>query len=137
MERTIVILKPDAVKRKLVGEIISRIEKKNFNITHMKMMTISRELAEEHYAHVKGKSFFNDMIDYICSGPVVVMAVEGEQVISVMRLMIGKTSVFESAPGTIRGDFGYHPYENLIHGSDSPESAEIEFKRFFPEEANK
>lgn len=134
MERTIIILKPDAVRRNLSGRIISRIEDKGFKVTHMKMMKLSRNVVEEHYAHVKGKSFFNDMVDYMCSGEVVAMVVEGEDVISMMRSMIGKTIVTEAAPGTIRGDFGFNKYENLIHGSDSVESAEIEFLRFFPEE---
>ncbi len=133
MEKTLVILKPDSVKRGLMGEIVSRIEKKGFKISHMKMAMLSRPVVEEHYAHVKGRSFFNDMIDYMCSSPAVVMAVEGEGVVDMMRSMIGKTMVNEAAPGTIRGDFGFNRNENLIHASDSPENAVIEFKRFFPE----
>jgi len=133
MERTLVILKPDSVKRKLVGEIISRFEKRNFTILHLKMMNIDRELACEHYSHVKDKPFFNDMIDYITSGPVVVMVLSGYRVIEAVRSMVGATSNFDSKPGTIRGDYGYHRFENLIHASDSCESAEIEIKRIFPE----
>lgn len=133
MEKTLVILKPDAVKRKLVGEIISRFEKKNFTITSMKMMTIDKSTAHEHYSHVKDLPFFEEMISYMTSGPVVVLIIEGERVIDSVRNMIGKTSNFEALPGTIRGDFGYHRYENIIHASDSVKSAEIEIKRFFPE----
>ena len=133
MERTLVILKPDAVRRKLVGEIIARIEKKNYDIVQMKMMVISRKLAEAHYEHVKSEPIYNSMIDYITSGPVVIMILEGNNVINGMRNMIGKTSSFDSSPGTIRGDYGSHRFENLIHASDSVESFEIEKKRFFEE----
>ncbi|HHV28888.1 nucleoside-diphosphate kinase [Acetivibrio mesophilus] len=133
MERTLVLLKPDSVKRKIVGDIISRFEKRNFTIFHLKMMNISKDLACEHYFHVKEKPFFNDMINYITSGPVIVMILSGNRVIEAVRSMIGATSNFDSHPGTIRGDYGYHSFENLIHASDSPESAEIEIKRFFPE----
>lgn len=133
MERTVIILKPDAVKRRLIGEIVSRIERKGFKISHMKMVILERSKVEEHYNHVRGKSFFNDMVDYMCSSEVVPMIVEGEDVITMMRGMIGKTLVTEAAPGTIRGDFGFNSYENLIHGSDSIESAEAEVARFFPE----
>ena len=137
MERTIIILKPDAVRRGLMGEIISRIEKKGFKITQMKMTILEREAVEEHYAHVKGRSFFNDMISYMCSSPAVLMVVEGEDVVAMMRTMIGKTMVNEAAPGTVRGDLGYNKNENLIHASDLPENAEIEFARFFPEVKSK
>lgn len=133
MERTLIILKPDAVERKLIGEIISRIERKNYTLTHMKMMSISRETAEIHYAHVAAEPIFDSMLEYITSGPVVAMIVEGERVIQTVRGMMGKTSSFDSPPGTIRGDYGSHRFKNLIHASDSPESAEIEIKRFFPE----
>lgn len=134
MERILIILKPDAVKRKLVGEIVQRIEKKGFNITHMKMVKLSRDVVAEHYAHLSGRSFFNDILNYMCSGNVILMVVEGNNVVAMMRTMIGKTMVDEADPGTIRGDLGYDRNENLIHGSDSPENAEIEFARFFPEE---
>lgn len=133
MERTLIILKPDSVKRKLVGEIIRRIEQKDYTIASLKMINISREQAEEHYGHVRAKPFFGSMLDYITSGPVVVLIVEGYRVIEAVRNMIGKTVSVESAPGTIRGDFGSHKYENLIHASDSPDNAEIEIRRFFPE----
>ncbi|AEV68452.1 nucleoside-diphosphate kinase [Acetivibrio clariflavus] len=131
MERTLVILKPDAVRRKLIGEIISRFEKKNLTIDQMKIINIDRELALEHYAHVKGYSFFEDMINYITSGPVVVMIISGENAVTAVRNLVGKTNCLESPPGTIRGDYGFHRFENLIHASDSVESAELEIKRFF------
>jgi len=133
MEKTLIILKPDAVRRHLIGEIISRMEKKGFIITHMKMIKLNRETVAEHYAHLSGKDFFNRVLDYMCSGNVVVMSVEGNNVVSMMRTLIGKTMVDEAAPGTIRGDYGFDRDENLIHASDSPENAEIEFARFFPE----
>jgi nucleoside-diphosphate kinase len=131
MERTLVILKPDVVRRKLIGEIISRFERKNLTIIQMKVMNIDKELALLHYQHVKKYSFFEDMISYITSGPVVVMIISGSNAISTVRNMVGKTSCHESPIGTIRGDYGFHPFENLIHSSDSEESAGIEIQRFF------
>ena len=131
MERTLVILKPDAVRRKLIGEIINRIERKGYTISHMKMSRIPREAAEVHYAHVKALPIYEAMLDYFTSGDVVLLVVEGEQVIQTVRNLVGKTSTFDSPAGTIRGDFGSHRYENLIHASDSVESAEIEIIRFF------
>ena len=131
MERTLVILKPDAVRRKLIGEIISRFERKNLTITQMKVINIERDVALEHYAHVRELPIFGDMIKFITSGPVVAMIITGDNAIGTVRNMVGKTSSYESAPGTIRGDFGYHRFENLIHSSDSVESAELEIKRFF------
>lgn len=131
MERTFVILKPDAVRRKLTGEIISRFERKNFTITRLKMDIITALTAEEHYGHVKSEPIYDDMIRFITSGPVIMMVLEGDRVIQTVRNMIGKTSSFDSAPGTIRGDYGSHRFENLIHASDSAESAEIEILRFF------
>lgn len=131
MERTLVILKPDAVARKLVGEILARFEKRNFNIVKMEMAVIGRETAEEHYAHVINEPIYDDMISFITSGPVVVAILEGNRVIQTVRNMIGRTSSFDSPSGTIRGDYGSHRFENLIHASDSEESAEIEIRRFF------
>ncbi|MCX7749798.1 MAG: nucleoside-diphosphate kinase [Clostridia bacterium] len=133
MEKTLVILKPDAVRRKLTGAIIGRFERKGCIISNLKMMTIQTETAKEHYHHVNALPFFKDMISYITSGPVVIMILEGEQIIKMVRNLVGKTSCIESSPGTIRGDFGFHSFENLIHASDSSESAEIEMRRFFPE----
>ncbi len=131
MERTLVVLKPDSVERKLIGEIITRFEKKNLTIRDIRMVTVSREKAEEHYAHVREMPFFHDMVEYITSGPVVSIILEGEKVIQAVRNIIGLTSSFDSPPGTVRGDFGSHRFKNLIHASDSVENAEIEIKRFF------
>lgn len=131
MERTLVILKPDTVKRKLMGEIITRFEKKNFCITAMKMMKIHSNVAEEHYEHVKSESIYDEMIIFFTSGSVLVLIIEGNNVIQAVRNMIGRTSYLDSPPGTIRGDYGSHRFENLIHASDSIENAEIEIKRFF------
>ncbi len=131
MERTLVIIKPDAVKRKLVGEIISRIEKKNFAIIKIREMIVSKELAEIHYAHLRELPIFNSIIEYFASGLVFVLVIEGESAVQAIRNMIGKTNPFESLPGTIRGDYGSHRSQNLIHASDSLENAEIEIERFF------
>jgi nucleoside-diphosphate kinase len=133
MERTLVLIKPDAVRRKLIGEIISRIERRNFNIVAMKMLTPSRELAENHYKVHKGKDFFEPTVEFLCSGPLVAMVVEGENSIQIMRKMIGSTDPCDSAPGTIRGDFTISTRENLIHGSDSRQSADYEISLWFPE----
>lgn len=133
MERTLIILKPDAVKRKLVGEILSRFEKKYLNIVHLKMTKLSPAVMEEHYAHLKDKPFFREVIDYVCESEVVVAIIEGEDAITHVRNIMGKTKATEAAPGTIRGDYAVNTTENLIHGSDSSETAEIEIKRFFPE----
>lgn len=130
MERTLVILKPDAVERKIIGEIITRFEKKALTVKEIKMTTIAREKAMEHYAHVKDMPFFSDMLEYITSGTVVIMVLEGDKAIQTVRNMIGKTSSFDSPPGTIRGDYGFHRFKNLIHASDSVENAEIEINRF-------
>lgn len=133
MERTFVMLKPDAVERKLAGELIRRIEAKNLNIVTMKMMRIERKIAETHYGEHREKPFFRELVDFVTSGPVVAMIVEGPNAISVMRAMMGATNPFNAAPGTIRGDFGLDLTKNLIHGSDSPESAKREIALFFPE----
>lgn len=133
MERTFIILKPDAVKRKLIGQIISRFENKNYIITHMKLSKIDRSTANIHYQHVQGLPIYEEMLDYITSGPSLMLILEGDKVISTVRNMVGKTSSHESPPGTIRGDYGSHRFQNLIHASDSTENAEMEIKRFFPE----
>ncbi len=131
LEKTFVILKPDAVERKLLGEIISRIERKELSVIQVKMGLISREQACEHYKHIKELDIFDDMIDYITSGKVVFLIVEGRNAIENMRIMAGK--MHEAPPGTIRGDFGNHRFKSLIHTSDSPESFIEEVKRFFSE----
>ena len=135
MERTYLMAKPDAVQRGLCGEIISRFEKKGLKLVAMKLMVIPKEVAENHYGEHKGKKFFDSLISYITSGPVLAMVWEGEEAVSVCRNMMGKTNPKESAPGTIRGDFGMQTGMNIIHGSDSVESAESEISIFFkPEE---
>ena len=130
-QRTLIILKPDAVQRKLIGEIIRRFEDKGFSIAEMRLMTISRQMAETHYAEHKGKGFYEDLVGFITGGPVVVMALEGPEVIAVARKLMGKTKFTEAEPGTIRGDYAHDLTANLIHGSDSPESAQRELKLFF------
>lgn len=131
MERTYIMLKPDAVKRKLVGEIISKIEKKGFVISNLKMITLTDEILREHYAHIADKPFFPEIVDFMTSGPCIAMIVEGNDVVSGMRRLMGPTKWVEALPGTIRGDYAFSNGENLIHGSDSIENAEIEIKRFF------
>jgi nucleoside-diphosphate kinase len=125
------MLKPDCVKRGLMGEVISRIEKKGFKITSAKMMTLSEEILYEHYAHVADKPFFPAMLEYMTSGPVLAMIVEGENVVKGMRILMGATKYEEAKAGTIRGDYATSTTYNVIHGSDSVENAEIEIKRFF------
>ena len=131
MERTYIMLKPDALKRKLAGKIIARIEEKGFNIVEAKMFMLNREILTEHYAHLADKPFFDDIVSYMTSGKVLGMIVEGDEVVAGMRKLMGKTKWLEAEPGTIRGDFACSTTENLIHGSDSVENAEIEIKRFF------
>jgi nucleoside-diphosphate kinase len=131
MEQTLILVKPDGVKRKLAGEVISRIEAKSFDIREMKMMTVSRDLAEEHYGEHRDKPFFGGLVEFITSGPIVAMRVEGDGVIKMMRNIMGATNPAEAAPGTIRGDLALTIDENIVHGSDSPESAERELGLFF------
>lgn len=131
MERTLVLVKPDGVKRGLIGEIISRFERKGFNIVDMKMLRMTKELAADHYAEHKGRPYYDRLIEYITSGPVVAMILEGEDAVNIVRMMIGKTSPSESLPGTIRGDFSLNITINVVHASDSLENAEREMKRFF------
>lgn len=131
MDRTFVMIKPDAVARGLVGEIISRFEHKGLKVGQMKMMTLTRELAENNYAEHRDKPFYRDLVDYVMRGPVVVMILEGDRAVPVARTLIGATHPAEAAPGTIRGDFGIVISENIVHGSDSPESAEREIGIFF------
>jgi nucleoside-diphosphate kinase len=135
MERTFVMVKPDGVQRNLIGEIVTRFEKKGYQLVAAKLMQISPELAEQHYAEHKEKPFFRELVDFITSGPVFAMVWQGEQVIATARKMLGKTNPLEAEPGTIRGDYGITVGMNIIHGSDSPESAEREIQLFFkPEE---
>jgi nucleoside-diphosphate kinase len=132
-ERTFVMLKPDTVKRKLIGEIIHRIEQKGFNIVAMKMTTASRELAEKHYDVHRERDFFKPNCDFVCSGPVVAMIIEGNNAIYLMRTMIGETHPTKAQPGTIRGDLTTDLQQNLIHGSDCKDSADTEIALWFPE----
>ena len=129
--KTFFMIKPDGVQRNLVGEIISRVEAKGFSITKIKMMTISKELAEQHYGEHKDKPFFNDLVSFITSGPVVAMQVEGENVVLQIRTLMGATNPSESTPGSIRGDLATELDKNVVHGSDSDESAERELELFF------
>lgn len=131
MEQTLIILKPDAIQRRLVGRIVQRFEDKGLALAAMKLMQIPRELAERHYAPHKGKPFYPGLIDYITSGPVVVMVLSGNRAIDIARTLMGKTFGYEAAPGTIRGDFGASRSFNLVHGSDSPESAAAEIALYF------
>ncbi len=133
MERTFVMIKPDGVRRGLAGEIISRIEKRGFNITAMKMLKPSRELVEQHYAAHRGKDFFEPTMEFVTSGPVVAMVVEGFNAIALIRTMMGATNPLDAAPGTIRADLTLSMRENLIHGSDSVEAAVTEIGLWFPE----
>ncbi len=134
METTLIILKPDAVQRGLMGRIISRFEDKGLQIIGMKMMRISDDLAAEHYAMHKDKPFYHGLVSFMTSSPVVVMAVHGKGAIAVCRKMMGATFGANAEPGSIRGDFGVSNSFNLIHGSDSPKAAEEELHRFFSED---
>ena len=134
MERTLILLKPDAVQRRLVGRIIARIEEKGLKIVGLKMIRVSRELAEKHYAEHREKPFYPELVSFITSAPVVAMVVEGPRAVEVVRKMMGKTNPLEAEPGTIRGDFGLSVTMNLIHGSDSPASAAREIALFFRED---
>jgi nucleoside-diphosphate kinase len=133
MERTLIILKPDALKRRLIGRIITRIEEKGLKIIALKMMQISKKLAQKHYGVHRGKPFYNPLVKFITSAPVIVMIAEGPKAVSVLRKMMGKTFGFEAEPGTIRGDFGVSTQFNLIHGSDSEDTAKREISLFFKE----
>lgn len=131
LERTFVMLKPDCVKRRLVGEVISRIEKKGYKITDIKMSELDEAFVREQYSHLIGRSFFPELLKYMTSGPVIGMVVEGESAVRIMRKLIGATRVADAEPGTIRGNFAFTDTENVVHGSDSPENAELEINRFF------
>ena len=129
MEKTYIMLKPDVVKRKLIGEVITRIEKKGYSITAMKMFNMDEKTLREHYAHVADMPFFPEILEFMMSGAVLGMIVEGQNAIAGMRALMGPTK--EAPAGTIRGDYAFNGSENVIHGSDSKENAEIEIKRFF------
>lgn len=131
-QRTLILIKPDAVKRRLIGRILNRFEDKGIRIAGMKLMKISQELAGKHYQDHKGKPFYDGLVGFMTSDPVVAMVLEGPHAITVCRSMMGATFGFKADPGTIRGDFGISNQFNLVHGSDSPEAAEREIGLFFP-----
>ncbi|XP_078155892.1 nucleoside diphosphate kinase [Carex rostrata] len=133
METTFIMIKPDGVQRGLIGDIISRFEKKGFYLKAMKLITVERSFAEKHYADLSSKPFFGGLVEYIVSGPVVAMVWEGKGVVTTGRLMIGATKPSESVPGSIRGDYAVEVGRNVIHGSDSVESARKEIALWFPE----
>lgn len=133
MEQTLILVKGDGVRRKLIGEVIGRIERKGLDINQIQLMNVSREKAETHYGEHRDKPFFGELVEFITSMPVVAMRVEGEGAISQMRGLLGATNPVDAAPGTIRGDLALSITENIVHGSDSPESAERELKLFFEE----
>jgi nucleoside-diphosphate kinase len=130
-EQTLVIVKPDGVRRRLVGEVVGRLERKGLTVAGLKLMRIDRALAEEHYGEHRDKPFFGELVEFITGGDVVVAKVTGESAVSVVRTLMGPTNPAEAPPGTIRGDYGTVITENLVHGSDSPESAERELRLFF------
>lgn len=130
-QRTLLFVKPDGVRRGLVGEIVSRCERKGWRMIGMKMMTVSRDLAERHYAEHKGKAFYDELIRNVANGPIVAMVWEGDNIIWILRTMMGATNPVDAQPGTIRGDFANDLTQNIVHGSDSAESAEREIALFF------
>jgi nucleoside-diphosphate kinase len=132
-QRTLVLVKPDGVKKGLTGEIISRLEKKGLNIAAMRMLQMDKAMARKHYAVHDGKPFFAGLVDFITSGPIVAVVVEGDKSVEVVRKLMGETDPVKAAPGTIRGDYGLDIGENLIHGSDSEENARTEIALFFPD----
>ena len=134
IEKTFLMVKPDGVERQVIGNIVDRFERRGFVMREAKLTTASRELAEAHYAEHAERPFFGELVDFITSGPVFAMVWEGENVISTARLMMGATNPKDSAPGTVRGDFAVTVGKNIIHGSDSPESAIREIGLFFKEE---
>jgi nucleoside-diphosphate kinase len=133
MERTLILVKPDAFGRSLTGEIIARFERKGLRLVALKLMTMDRGLAERHYAEHEGKSFFGELVSFITSGPLVAMVLEGEQAVTAARQVIGATNPIEAAPGSIRGDLAIDVGQNMVHGSDSTESAAREVELFFPD----
>ncbi len=133
-QKTFAMLKPGALQRRIVGELISRMERKGLKIISMKMMKASRELLQEHYAEHKGKPFFEDLVSYVSSSPVLAMVVAGDDAIPMLRLLCGATKVDQAVPGTIRGDYAAATTKNIIHASDSPESAEREIALWFAED---
>ena len=135
VERTLVLIKPDAMSRRLAGEILGRLERRALELRAAKLLQVDRGLAEEHYAEHREKPFFGELVEFITSAPTLALVVEGESAISVVRATMGATNPVNAAPGTIRGDLALAMLNNLIHGSDSAESAEREIRLWFPDEA--
>ena len=135
VERTLVLVKPDAMQRHLAGEIVARLERRGLELRAARLLTVDRSLAEEHYAEHTEKPFFGELVDFITSGPTLALVVEGEGAIGVVRTTIGATNPADAAPGTIRGDLSLSMPDNLVHGSDSPESAEREIGLWFPDDS--
>ncbi len=133
MDRTLILVKPDAFERGLTGETLARFERKGLRIVAMKHMVVERDLAERHYAEHREKPFFGDLVEFITGGPLVAFVLEGHEAVTAARQVIGATNPLEAAPGSIRGDLGLEVQTNLVHGSDSPESATREVALFFPD----
>jgi len=133
MDRTLILVKPDAFERHLTGVAIARFERKGLQLAALTLLRMDRDLAERHYAEHEGKPFFADLVDFITSGPLVAMVLEGDDAVAAARQVIGATNPLEAAPGSIRGEFATEVQRNMIHGSDSPESAEREIGLFFPD----
>jgi nucleoside-diphosphate kinase len=133
MERTLILVKPDAFARGLSGEIISRFERKGLTMLCARLLTVSEQLAQQHYAEHEGKPFFGELVDFITSGPLLALVFEGDHAVAAARQVIGATDPLEAAPGSIRGDFAREVGQNLVHGSDSPESGSREVELFFPD----
>jgi len=133
MDRTLILIKPDAFARNLSGEIIARFERKGLRLVAMNLMTMTRELAERHYAEHEGKGFYEELVTFITSGPLVAMVLEGDQAVVAARQVIGATNPLEATTGSIRGDYAIEVGQNMVHGSDSPESAAREVALFFPD----
>ncbi|HEY2653769.1 MAG TPA: nucleoside-diphosphate kinase [Solirubrobacteraceae bacterium] len=133
MERTLILVKPDAFARNLTGEIIARFERKGLRLVALNQRSMERELAERHYAEHEGKPFYEELVNFITSGPLVAMVLEGEQAVAAARQVIGATNPLEAAPGSIRGDYAIEVGQNMVHGSDAPESAAREVALFFPD----
>jgi nucleoside-diphosphate kinase len=133
MDRTLILVKPDAFERALTGEVVARFERKGLRIVAMKHMTVERDMAEEHYAEHRERPFFGELVEFITGGPLVALVLEGYEAVTAARQVIGATNPLEAAAGSIRGDYGLEVQTNLVHGSDSPESAARETALFFPE----
>ena len=133
VERTLVLCKPDAVERGLVGEVIGRLERKGFRLVAVELRTLDEATAKQHYGEHEGKPFFGDLVSFITSGPLVALCVEGPEAVGVVRSLMGPTNPVTAPPGSIRGDYGLEIEKNLVHGSDSPESAARELALFFPQ----